>query len=215
MPVIKQIDTLAGEFPAKTNYLYLTYNGTENDVTRGKKSVIVLGSGPYCIGSSVEFDWSCVQALKTLSKNEYETVMINSNPETVSTDYDMSNRLYFEELSLERVLDIYEFEKSRGVVISTGGQIPNNLALPLHNNGVRILGTSPKNIDRAEDRHAFSKLLDRLDIDQPAWVELTTHKAVAREALKIGYPVLVRPSYVLSGSAMKVAYDEVSLSKFP
>lgn len=214
LPVIKQIDTLAGEFPAKTNYLYLTYNGTENDVTRGKKSVIVLGSGPYCIGSSVEFDWSCVQALKTLSKNEYETVMINSNPETVSTDYDMSNRLYFEELSLERVLDIYEFEKSRGVVISTGGQIPNNLALPLHNNGVRILGTSPKNIDRAEDRHAFSKLLDRLDIDQPAWVELTTHKAVAREALKIGYPVLVRPSYVLSGSAMKVAYDEVSLSKF-
>ena len=214
LPVVKQIDTLAGEFPAKTNYLYLTYNGTENDLIRGKKSIIVLGSGPYCIGSSVEFDWSCVQALKTLSKNEYETVMINSNPETVSTDYDMSSRLYFEELSLERVLDIYEFEKSRGVVISTGGQIPNNLPLPLHNHGVRILGTSPKNIDRAEDRHAFSKLLDRLDIDQPAWVELTTHKEAARTALKIGYPVLVRPSYVLSGSAMSVAYDEPSLLRF-
>ncbi|MDO8552129.1 MAG: carbamoyl-phosphate synthase (glutamine-hydrolyzing) large subunit [bacterium] len=214
LPVIKQIDTLAGEFPAKTNYLYVTYNGTENDIGRTKKSMIVLGSGPYCIGSSVEFDWSCVQALKTLSKNEYETIMINSNPETVSTDYDMSSRLYFEELSLERVLDIYQFEKARGVVISTGGQIPNNLALPLHKRGVRIMGTKPEDIDRAEDRHTFSKLLDRLEIDQPEWVELTTHKEAAIAAARIGYPVLVRPSYVLSGSAMSVAHDETSLLRF-
>ncbi|MDO8561590.1 MAG: carbamoyl-phosphate synthase (glutamine-hydrolyzing) large subunit [bacterium] len=214
LPVIKQIDTLAGEFPAKTNYLYLTYNGVENDVVRGKNSVVVLGSGPYCIGSSVEFDWSSVQVLKTLAAHKYETIMINSNPETVSTDYDQSQRLYFEELSLERVLDIYEFEHPRGVVVSTGGQIPNNLSLPLHSRGVRILGTSPKNIDRAEDRHTFSKLLDRLQIDQPAWVELTTHRAAARAAGKLGYPVLVRPSYVLSGSAMSVAYDEASLLKF-
>ncbi len=235
LPVIKQIDTLAGEFPAKTNYLYATYNGTENDVNSGKprrpgkpgvgvptsakggtsgNSMIVLGSGPYCIGSSVEFDWSCVQALGTLSKNGYETIMINSNPETVSTDYDMSSRLYLEELSLERVMDIYEFEKPKGVVISTGGQIPNNLALPLHSHGVKILGTRPEDIDRAEDRHTFSKLLDRLRIDQPAWVELTTHKEAARAATRIGYPVLVRPSYVLSGSAMSVAYDEASLLRF-
>ena len=214
LPVIKQIDTLAGEFPAQTNYLYITYNGTRNDVVQGKNSVVVLGSGPYCIGSSVEFDWSSVQVLKTLSANKYETIMINSNPETVSTDYDMSSRLYFEELSLERVLDIYEFEKPKGVVISTGGQIPNNLALPLHARGVKILGTSPKNIDRAEDRHTFSKLLDHLQIDQPAWVELTTHKVAARTAARIGYPVLVRPSYVLSGAAMSVAYDEVSLLRF-
>ena len=210
IPVIKQIDTLAGEFPAKTNYLYLTYNGTTSDITRGKNSMVVLGSGPYSIGSSVEFDWSCVQALKTLKANKFETIMINSNPETVSTDYDMSDRLYFEELSLERVLDIVEFEKPRGVVVSTGGQIPNGLALPLYRHKVRVLGTSPKNIDRAEDRHVFSKLLDRLQIDQPAWVELTT----ARAASSIGYPVLVRPSYVLSGSAMSVAYDEQSLTKF-
>ncbi|MCR4281395.1 MAG: carbamoyl-phosphate synthase large subunit, partial [Candidatus Kaiserbacteria bacterium] len=214
LPVIKQIDTLAGEFPAQTNYLYITYNGTKSDVMHGKNRVVVLGSGPYCIGSSVEFDWSSVQVLKTLAENEYETIMINSNPETVSTDYDMSSRLYFEELSLERVLDIYEFEKPRGVVVSTGGQIPNNLALPLHSRGVKILGTSPGNIDRAEDRHTFSKLLDRLQIDQPAWVELTTHKAAARTAEKIGYPVLVRPSYVLSGSAMSVAYDEISLLRY-
>ncbi len=214
LPVVKQIDTLAGEFPAKTNYLYLTYNGAENDVVRGKNSVVVLGSGPYCIGSSVEFDWSSVQVLKTLAANKYETIMINSNPETVSTDYDMSSRLYFEELSLERVLDIYEFEKSRGVVISTGGQIPNNLALPLQSRGVKILGTSPKNIDQAEDRHTFSKLLDRLEIDQPEWVELTTHKEAARAAERIGYPILVRPSYVLSGSAMSVAYDEDSLLRY-
>lgn len=214
LPVIKQIDTMAGEFPAKTNYLYLTYNGTTSDIVRGKNSMAVLGSGPYCIGSSVEFDWSCVQAMKTLTANNFETIMINSNPETVSTDYDMSDRLYFEELSLERVLDIVEFERPGGVVVSTGGQIPNNLALPLHKLRVKVLGTNPQDIDRAEDRHTFSKLLDRLDIDQPAWVELTTAKSAARTASQIGYPVLVRPSYVLSGSAMSVAYDEKALIKF-
>ncbi|PIR83605.1 carbamoyl phosphate synthase large subunit [Candidatus Kaiserbacteria bacterium CG10_big_fil_rev_8_21_14_0_10_51_14] len=213
-PVIKQIDTLAGEFPAHTNYLYLTYHGSEHDIQQGKNQIAVLGSGPYAIGTSVEFDWSCVQALKTLKASGHQTIMINSNPETVSTDYDMSDRLYFEELSLERILDIVEFEKPKGVVISTGGQIPNNLALPLQRNHVKILGTNPANINRAENRHVFSKLLDELDIDQPAWAELTTIAAALKTADKIGYPVLVRPSYVLSGSAMSVAYDAKSLSAF-
>ncbi len=214
VPVVKQIDTLAGEFPAQTNYLYMTYHGTENDIARGKNQVAVLGSGPYCIGSSVEFDWSCVQALKTLKAEGRNTIMVNSNPETVSTDYDMSDRLYFEELTLERVLDIVDFERPDGVVISTGGQIPNNLALPLQKAKVKILGTSPDNIDRAEDRHEFSKLLDTLNIDQPEWAELTTLASAAKAAEKLGYPVLVRPSYVLSGAAMKVAYDEPSLLEF-
>lgn len=214
LPVVKQIDTLAGEFPAQTNYLYLTYHGSEHDIARGSNQVAVLGSGPYCIGSSVEFDWSCVQALHTLKAEKHSTIMINSNPETVSTDYDMSDRLYFEELTLERVLDIVDFEKPEGVVISTGGQIPNNLALPLMENKVKILGTSPKNIDRAEDRHEFSKLLDELGVDQPAWAELTTLASATKTAEKLGYPVLVRPSYVLSGAAMKVAYDEKSLVEF-
>ena len=214
LPVVKQIDTLAGEFPAETNYLYMTYHGTENDVERGEGHVAVLGSGPYSIGSSVEFDWSCVQALKTLKAQKYGTIMINSNPETVSTDYDVSDRLYFEELSLERVLDIYEFERPHGVVVSTGGQIPNNLALPLSERGVRILGTSPTDIDRAEDRHVFSKLLDELGVVQPGWAEATTPAAAKKSAKALGYPVLVRPSYVLSGSAMKVAYDEKSLMSF-
>ena len=213
-PVVKQIDTLAGEFPAKTNYLYVTYHGTEHDVIPGKKGIAVLGSGPYSIGSSVEFDWSSVQVLKTLQAEGKETVMINYNPETVSTDYDMSDRLYFEELSLERVLDIVQFEKIKGVVISTGGQVSNNLALPLHKNGVKILGTTPENIDRAEDRHTFSKLLDKLNIDQPGWAELTTRKAAGEAAMRLGYPVLVRPSYVLSGSAMAIASDEKSLMRF-
>lgn len=213
-PFVKQIDTLAGEFPAKTNYLYVTYHGTEHDIVPGKKGIAVLGSGPYSIGSSVEFDWSSVQVLKTLKAEGKETVMINYNPETVSTDYDMSDRLYFEELSLERVLDIVQFEKIKGVVISTGGQVSNNLALPLHKNGVKILGTTPENIDRAEDRHTFSKLLDKLNIDQPGWAELTTRKAAGEAALKLGYPVLVRPSYVLSGSAMAIASDEASLMRF-
>jgi carbamoyl-phosphate synthase large subunit len=158
VPVVKQIDTLAGEFPAQTNYLYMTYHGIVSDVVRGKNQIAVLGSGPYCIGSSVEFDWSCVQALKTLQKEGFETIMINSNPETVSTDYDMSDRLYFEELSLERILDIVDFERPGGVVVSTGGQIPNNLALKLHNEHVRILGTSPKDIDRAEDRYRAARM---------------------------------------------------------
>ena len=222
LPVVKQIDTLAGEFPAETNYLYLTYHGTENDVVRGpdakvgagKKQIAVLGSGPYAIGSSVEFDWSGVQALQTLKREGYGTIMINYNPETVSTDYDTSDRLYFEELSLERVLDITDFEKPQGVIVSTGGQIPNNLALKLRKNGVRILGTTPENINRAEDRHVFSKLLDGLDIDQPAWAELTTLACAVQTAEKLGYPVLVRPSYVLSGAAMSVALDKDSLVKF-
>ncbi|MDE2078959.1 MAG: carbamoyl-phosphate synthase (glutamine-hydrolyzing) large subunit [Patescibacteria group bacterium] len=214
VPVVKQIDTLAGEFPAATNYLYLTYHGTENDITPGKKSVAVLGSGSYAIGSSVEFDWSSVQALKTLAAEGYETIMVNYNPETVSTDYDMSGRLYFEELSLERVLDIVEFERPKGVVVSTGGQVANNLALPLHEAGVRILGTNPEDIDRAEDRHQFSKLLDTLGIDQPAWAELTSIASAAKKAEEIGYPVLVRPSYVLSGAAMSVAFDKDTLVKF-
>ena len=214
LPVIKQIDTLAGEFPAKTNYLYLTYHGVEHDVVRDEKSIAVLGSGPYCIGSSVEFDWSSVQVLKTLAAKGHHAIMINSNPETVSTDYDMSHRLYFEELTLERILDILEFEKPQGVVVSTGGQIPNNLALPLQKNGMHILGTNPEDIDRAENRHTFSKLLDKLQIDQPAWAELTTVGAAAQTAEKFGYPVLVRPSYVLSGSAMNVAVDRPSLLKF-
>ncbi|MBP9757521.1 MAG: carbamoyl-phosphate synthase (glutamine-hydrolyzing) large subunit [Candidatus Pacebacteria bacterium] len=214
VPVIKQIDTLAGEFPAQTNYLYLTYHGTEYDVVPGTHQAAVLGGGPYCIGSSVEFDWSCVQALKSLKAAGYGTIMINSNPETVSTDYDMSDRLYFDELSLERVLDIVEFEKPEGVVISTGGQIPNNLALKLHARSVPIFGTSPEDIDRAEDRHIFSKMLDTLEIHQPGWNELTTITSARKTAAKLGYPVLVRPSYVLSGAAMSVAYDEASLVRF-
>jgi len=214
LPSVKRIDTLAGEFPAQTNYLYMTYHGDEHDIAPGKKNVIVLGSGPYSIGSSVEFDWSSVQVLSTLRDEKRETVMINCNPETVSTDYDMSDRLYFEELSFERVLDIIRFEKPSGVVVSTGGQIPNNLALTLHQNRVPILGTSPVNIDRAENRHSFSQLLDRLGIDQPPWAELTTAVAAARTAEKFGYPVLIRPSYILSGSAMSVATDPVSLAKY-
>ena len=213
-PVIKQIDTLAGEFPAETNYLYLTYHGSENDVQPGTNQVAVLGSGPYAIGTSVEFDWSCVQVLKTLRQKGIGTIMINSNPETVSTDYDMSDRLYFDELTLERVLDIVEFENPDGVVVSTGGQIANNLALKLASSGVKILGTDPKDIDRAEDRHVFSKLLDELGVDQPVWAEVTTWTEAKISAAKLGYPVLVRPSYVLSGAAKRIAYDEESLEKF-
>lgn len=212
-PYVKQIDTLAGEYPAETNYLYLTYHGTAHDVVHGNKSIAVLGSGPYCIGSSVEFDWLCVQTLKTLRSKNFETIMINCNPETVSTDYNMSDRLYFEELTLETVLEITRFESPRGLVVSTGGQIPNNLALPLKRAGIKILGSDPENINRAEDRHIFSKLLDKLGIAQPAWIELTTVAKAVAAAQKLGYPVLVRPSYVLSGAAMNVAFDEVSLLK--
>jgi carbamoyl-phosphate synthase large subunit len=217
LPSIKQIDTLAAEYPASTNYLYVTYHGDKNDIKPGKKKqVIVLGSGAYCIGSSVEFDWCCVNAVQTVARDGYETIMINYNPETVSTDYDICDRLYFDELSMERVLDIYEFEGAsvEGVVVSTGGQVPNTIALKLHKAGVKILGTAPENIDRAEDRHKFSGMLDKLDIDQPSWKELAKLEDVFSFVEKVNYPVLVRPSYVLSGAAMSVAYDRVALENF-
>lgn len=222
LPSLKQIDTMAAEYPANTNYLYATYHGNKNDVVAGnKKKIIVLGSGAYCIGSSVEFDWCCVNAAQTAGKEGYEKIMINYNPETVSTDYDMCDKLYFDELSLERVLDIYEFENGgmkgknvTGVVVSTGGQVANNLALKLYKLDVKILGTDPKNIDRAEDRHKFSGMLDKLGVDQPKWKELANLKEINKFTDEVGYPVLVRPSYVLSGAAMSVAYDEHALSTF-
>jgi len=216
VPVVKQIDTLAGEFPAQTNYLYLTYNGTANDVhyLGDKQSVIVLGSGAYRIGSSVEFDWCSVNALTTIRKEGFRSVMINYNPETVSTDYDMCDRLYFDELSYERVMDIIELENPLGVVVSVGGQIPNNLSVPLSKAGVRIMGTSAESIDNAEDRHKFSSMLDRLGIDQPAWKELTTLSDVNSFVDTVGFPVLVRPSYVLSGAAMNVCSNSEELEHF-
>ncbi len=214
-PSIKQIDTLAAEYPAESNYLYVTYHGTENDIPQDKENkIIVLGSGPYSIGSSVEFDWCCVSAINTLKKEGVGTIMINSNPETVSTDYDVSDKLYFEELSLERVLDVYEYEKAKGIIISTGGQIPNNLAIKLHKANAKILGTRPEDIDRAENRNKFSGLCDKLEIDQPAWRELSTEKSALEFSEKVGYPVLVRPSYVLSGAAMNVAFKEEELRSF-
>jgi carbamoyl-phosphate synthase large subunit len=216
VPVVKQIDTLAGEFPAQTNYLYLTYNGCTNDVhyLGDKQSVIVLGSGAYRIGSSVEFDWCSVNALLTIRKEGFRSVMINYNPETVSTDYDMCDRLYFDELSYERVLDIIELENPKGVIVSVGGQIPNNLSVRLDAVGVPILGTSAKSIDNAEDRHKFSSMLDRLGIDQPAWKELTTLSDVNSFVDTVGFPVLVRPSYVLSGAAMNVCSNSEELEMF-
>jgi carbamoyl-phosphate synthase large subunit len=215
-PAVKQIDTLAAEYPAKTNYLYLTYHGTEDDVAfkRRNKKVMVLGSGSYSIGSSVEFDWCCVSAVLAFKKLGYETMMVNYNPETVSTDYDICDRLYFEELSFERVLDIYKRESPRGLALSMGGQIPNNIALKCHKAGMRILGTSPESIDRAENRYKFSKLLDELGIDQPAWRELRSVAEAATFARSVGYPVLVRPSYVLSGAAMSVVFDERDLDLY-
>jgi len=214
-PVIKQIDTMAAEWPAKTNYLYLTYHGDKDDVKPSKrKKVIVLGSGSYSIGSSVEFDWCCVTALQTVGKQGYETIMINYNPETVSTDYDISDKLYFDELSVERVLDIYEKEKPEGIILSAGGQIPNNIATKLKEAGVKVLGTDPKNIDRAENRHKFSEMLDKLKVDQPQWKELKRMSDAIRFAKKVKYPVLVRPSYVLSGAAMRVAHNKDSLIDF-
>lgn len=216
MPVVKQIDTLAAEFPAKTNYLYLTYNGTENDVeyNRDGKSIIVLGSGAYRIGSSVEFDWCSVNALKTIQDCGWRGVMINYNPETVSTDYDMCDRLYFDELTFERVMDIYELENPHGVVVSVGGQIPNNLALRLDEVKVPILGTSALSIDNAEDRNRFSSTLDKLEIDQPRWKELTTMNEIYDFVDNVGFPVLVRPSYVLSGAAMNVCSNKDELEQF-
>ena len=216
VPVVKQIDTLAAEFPAGTNYLYLTYNGTKNDIdyTDGSKSVIVLGSGAYRIGSSVEFDWCSVNCLDTIRKEGYRGVMINYNPETVSTDYDICDRLYFDELTFERVMDIYEMEQPHGLVVSVGGQIPNNLALRLASHKVPILGTKAEDIDKAEDRHKFSSIVDAIGVDQPAWSELTTMKDIRKFIDKVGYPVLVRPSYVLSGAAMNVCHDQDELERY-
>ena len=216
VPVVKQIDTLAAEYPAQTNYLYLTYNGTANDVNYlgDHRSVVVLGSGAYRIGSSVEFDWCGVNALNTIRKEGWRSVMINYNPETVSTDYDMCDRLYFDELTFERVMDILELESPHGVIVSTGGQIPNNLALKLDAQGVNILGTSAKSIDNAEDRNKFSAMCDRLGIDQPRWRELTSMKDIHQFVDEVGFPVLVRPSYVLSGAAMNVCSNNDELERF-
>ena len=215
-PVVKQIDTLAAEYPAQTNYLYLTYNGVENDVDyKGdKRSVIVLGSGAYRIGSSVEFDWCSVNALTTVRKEGWRSVMINYNPETVSTDYDICDRLYFDELTFERVMDIIELENPHGVILSVGGQIPNNLATRLDAQKVNILGTSAYDVDHAEDRHKFSSMLDELGIDQPRWRELTSLEDIYDFVEEVGYPVLVRPSYVLSGAAMNVCSNNTELEMF-
>ena len=213
---MKQIDTLAAEYPAQTNYLYLTYSGVANDVKYlgDHKSIVVLGSGAYRIGSSVEFDWCGVQALQTIRKEGYRSVMINYNPETVSTDYDMCDRLYFDELTFERVMDILELENPHGVIVSTGGQIPNNLALRLDGQGVNILGTSAKSIDNAEDRDKFSAMLDRIGVDQPEWSALTSMEDINAFIDKVGFPVLVRPSYVLSGAAMNVCSNQEELERF-
>lgn len=214
IPSVKQIDTLAAEYPAQTNYLYLTYSGNSNDISYEKdhKSVIVLGSGAYRIGSSVEFDWCSVNAVNTIMKNGYRSIMINYNPETVSTDYDICDRLYFEELTFERVMDIVDLETPKGVIVSTGGQIPNNLAVRLHNHDVTVLGTSPISIDQAENRHKFSSLLDQINVDQPRWKELTSIEDIFTFIDTVGYPVLVRPSYVLSGAAMNIVSNPDELA---
>lgn len=212
VPFVKKIDTLAAEFPASTNYLYTTYNATENDVEFDEFGTLVLGSGVYRIGSSVEFDWCAVSTARALRENGKKTIMINYNPETVSTDFDEVDRLYFEELSFERVLDIYELENSKGVVVSVGGQLPQNIALKLQDNGAKVLGTDPRDIDKAEDRHKFSSILDSIGIDQPAWKELSSIEAAKGFADKVGFPVLVRPSYVLSGAAMSVIRNEDELA---
>ena len=216
VPVVKQIDTLAAEYPAETNYLYLTYSGTHSDINYegDGRSVVVLGSGAYRIGSSVEFDWCGVNALQTIREQGYRSVMINYNPETVSTDYDVTDRLYFDELTFERVLDILDLETPRGVILSTGGQIPNNLALKLHSQRIPILGTQAEDIDNAEDRHKFSAMLDELGIDQPRWQELTSLSDIDQFISEVGFPVLVRPSYVLSGAAMNVCSNQEELYRF-
>ena len=214
-PAIKQIDTLAAEYPAKTNYLYCTYNGTEDDVDMaGRSAVMVLGSGAYRIGSSVEFDWCCVNTVQSLRRMGFKTIMVNCNPETVSTDFDECDRLFFEELTFETVLEIYEREMPAGIVLAVGGQVPNNLAMRLADAGIRILGTQAQSIDRAENRHKFSRLLDELKIVQPPWEELSTIDDAKKFAAEVGYPVLVRPSYVLSGAAMAVALNDDDLVRF-
>ncbi|OON69293.1 carbamoyl-phosphate synthase (glutamine-hydrolyzing) large subunit [Hymenobacter sp. CRA2] len=215
VPVVKQIDTLAAEFPAQTNYLYLTYHGTENDLEpETDKSVVVLGSGVYRIGSSVEFDWCGVNAAQTVNEEGYKSIIINYNPETVSTDYDVSDRLYFEELSYERVMDILDFEAPQGVILSTGGQIPNNIATRLEAAGAPILGTGAARIDEAENRHKFSSIMDELGIAQPRWSELTTMEAIYDFVKQVGFPVLIRPSYVLSGAAMNVVSNPRELEEY-
>ncbi|RUA31671.1 MAG: carbamoyl phosphate synthase large subunit [Bacteroidetes bacterium] len=216
IPYVKQIDTLAAEYPARTNYLYLSYHGISGDIEyeKDEKSVIVLGSGAYRIGSSVEFDWGSVNALNTINKMGYRSVMINYNPETVSTDYDICDRLYFDELSLERVLDIIDYESPKGIIVSVGGQIPNTLAMRLHGLDVNILGTSPESIDNAEDRHKFSSMLDKLEINQPKWRELSSMDDIFHFVDKVGFPVLIRPSYVLSGAAMNVVSNREELEHF-
>jgi carbamoyl-phosphate synthase large subunit len=213
IPVVKQIDTLAAEYPAQTNYLYTTYHGKEDDIETGEPNqIIVLGSGAYRIGSSVEFDWCCVNAVMALNKTGKKTIMINYNPETVSTDYDICDKLYFEQLTFERVMDIYERENAEGIIISMGGQIPNNIAMKLHQAGVKILGTSPEQIDNAENRHKFSQILDDIEVDQPEWKELTDLDNAKIFAQKVGYPVLIRPSYVLSGAAMSIVLNDDELA---
>jgi carbamoyl-phosphate synthase large subunit len=216
VPAIKRINTVASEHPELTNYLYATYHTTGHDIDyyKNEKSVIVLGSGAYRIGSSVEFDWCSVNAINTARKLGYKSIMINYNPETVSTDYDMCDRLYFDELSMERVLDVIDLEQPRGVIVSVGGQIPNNLAMKLYRQGVPVLGTSPVDIDRAENRDKFSAMLDKLGIDQPAWRALTSLDDIKEFVEEVGFPVLVRPSYVLSGAAMNVCYDNEELERF-
>lgn len=214
VPFVKQIDTVAAEFPAHTNYLYMTYNAAAHDLAFEDHGVMVLGSGVYRIGSSVEFDWCAVTAVRTLRKNDIKTIMINYNPETVSTDYDEADRLYFETINLERILDIYEIENSAGVVVSMGGQTSNNIAMSLHRENVKILGTTPEMIDSAENRYKFSRMLDQIGVDQPAWKELTSMDEAEDFANKVGYPVLVRPSYVLSGAAMNTVYSKDDLASY-
>ncbi|KAJ2157634.1 Carbamoyl-phosphate synthase [Coemansia sp. RSA 552] len=214
LPFVKQIDTVAAEFPAHTNYLYITYNASEHDVEFVDNGVMVLGSGVYRIGSSVEFDWCAVRAIRTLRENKFKTIMVNYNPETVSTDYDEADRLYFSNITLERIMDIYEAEASAGVIISMGGQAPNNIALGLHRNKVKIFGTSPEYIDGAENRYKFSRMLDQIGIDQPQWRELTQYSDAEEFCEEVGYPVLVRPSYVLSGAAMNVVSTAKDLESY-
>ena len=216
VPYVKQIDTLAAEYPAQTNYLYLSYSACSHDINyeRDNRSVIVLGSGAYRIGSSVEFDWCGVQALQTIRREGFRSIMINYNPETVSTDYDICDRLYFDELTFERVMDIIELECPYGVIVSTGGQIPNNLAVRLDEQHVPILGTSAKNIDNAEDREKFSEMLGMINVDQPEWSALTNMEDIHKFIDKVGFPVLVRPSYVLSGAAMNVCSNNEELERF-
>lgn len=215
VPYVKQIDTLAAEYPAFTNYLYLTYNANFHDIDFNKEnSVIILGSGAYKIGSSVEFDWCCVNCVKTLKNLDYKTIMINYNPETVSTDYDVCDKLYFDELSFETINEIYNLEKPFGIIISMGGQIPNNLALRLNSNGINLIGTTALSIDNAEDRYKFSKLLDTIKIDQPVWKELTTIEEAINFVKEIEYPVIIRPSYILSGAAMSIAFNKEELVQF-